>query len=159
MVRTVMSTVLCAENCSLLAEGKETFSPPQPSLLLKAASSTRKNRMPEEKKRLTTLNMAFLAWLLAGVALWVFFVPAPVESFILDNNLGIDEVPDSQALQGASPPFWPLATGVDSRNTLLLRSAKPHPFLTAGDLPAGAIFRLKLVRLHPPVGPPSRLPC
>jgi hypothetical protein len=115
--------------------------------------------MPEEKKRLTTLNMAFFAWLLAGVALWVLFVPAPVDSFLVDDNLGIDEVPNSQAFQGASPPFWPFAAGVDSRNTILLRLAKPHPFLAAGDSPAGAIFRLKLVRLHPPVGPPSSFPC
>ena len=113
--------------------------------------------MLEGKKRLTTFHMALLAWLLASVALWVLFVPAPVESFIVDDNLGIDEVPESDALQGTSPPFWPFAAGGDSRNALLLRLARPHSFLSAGDSPAGAIFRLKLVRLHPPVGPPSSL--
>jgi len=116
--------------------------------------------MPEEKKRLTTPTIAFFAWLLAGVALWVLFVPVPVESFILDDNLGIDEVPGSQAFQGASPPFWPFAADGDSSCAPLPRLARSHPFLAAGNSPAGgAIFRLKLVRLHPPVGPPSNLPC
>ena len=109
------------------------------------------------KKRLTTFPIASFAWLLAGVALWVLFVPAPVESFIIDDNLGIDEVPDSQALQGTPPPFWPLVAGVEGWNAPLHRLVKPHPSLVAGDSPAGAIFRLKLVRLHPPVGPPSSL--
>jgi hypothetical protein len=113
--------------------------------------------MLEDKKRLTTLNIAFFAWLLASLALWVFFFPTPVESFVVDDNLGIDEIPESQAFQASSTPFWPLAVGGDGRNALRLRLAKPHPFLATGNSPTGAIFRLKLVRLHPPVGPPSSL--
>jgi hypothetical protein len=113
--------------------------------------------MLKGKKRLTTFHMALLAWLLSGVALWVLLVSAPVESFIIDDTLGIDEGPDSEALQGTSPPFCPFAAGKESTNAPLLRLAKLHPFLAAQDSQAGAIFRLKLVRLHPPVGPPSFL--
>jgi len=67
--------------------------------------------MLKGKERLRTFHMALLAWLLCGVALWMLLVPAPVESFIVDDYLGIDEVTDSQALQGTSPTFWPFAAG------------------------------------------------
>ena len=113
--------------------------------------------MLKRKHRLTIFHIALLAWFLAGTALWVLLVPAPVESFIFDDALGIDEIPDSEALQGTSPPFCSFAVGRESTNALRLRLVRPHPFLAAGDSPAGAVFRLKLVRLHPPVGPPSSL--
>lgn len=133
---------------------KGTFPPCKRHRLLKDASSTAKTGMVGPKKPLKIFNMALFAWFFAGVALWVFFVAAPVEAFVVDDPVQIDEESGSGAFQGASPPCWPCAAERAPRNTPL-PSLVRLPSSPAAENPlAGAIFRLKLVRLHPPVGPP-----
>ena len=106
------------------------------------------------KKPLKNFDMALFAWVLAGFALWVILVPAPVEAFVVDDPVQIDEGSGSEAFQGASPPCWPCSVDRASRNTPHLSLVRlPSSPATENSL-AGAIFRLKLVRLHPPVGPP-----
>jgi len=106
------------------------------------------------KKPLTNFDMALFAWFLAGLALWVILVPAPVEAFLVDDPVQIDEGSEPEAFQGASPPCWPSAAEGASRNTPLFGLVRLPASPAAQYSLAGAIFRLKLVRLHPPVGPP-----
>ena len=110
--------------------------------------------MAEWKKPATAFQVLLFAWLLAGTALWMLIVTAPAQSVALDDPLGIDECPGANALQGTSLPYWPWAAGREPRDDPLPRLAVLPPFLAARDSLAGAIFRLQLVRLHPPVGPP-----
>ena len=106
------------------------------------------------KQPMTNFEMALFKWFLGGLALWVIFVPAPVESFVVDDPVQIDEGSESEAFQGASPPCWPCAADRATRNTPRLSLVRLPSSPVAKDFLAGAIFRLRLVRLHPPVGPP-----
>jgi len=133
---------------------KGTFSPLQTSRLLKNVLSTGKTGMVGPKKPLTNFDMALFAWFLAGLALWVILLPAPVEAFLVDDPVQIDEGSEPEAFQGASPPCWPSAAESTSRNTPIFGLVRLPASPAAQNSLAGAIFRLKLVRLHPPVGPP-----
>jgi len=113
--------------------------------------------MLEGKKPATAFRVLLFAWFLAGMALWILIVTTPAQSFVLDEPLGIDEGTGSHALQGTSLPYWPSATGRELRTDPLPRLVALPPFLATGYSLAGAIFRLQLVRLHPPVGPPCAL--
>jgi hypothetical protein len=106
------------------------------------------------KKPLTGFEMALFAWFFAGLVLWVVLVPAPVESFVVDDPTQIEERSESEAFQGASPPCWPCTADRANRNTPLLGLVHLPSSPAAESSLAGAIFRLKLVRLHPPLGPP-----
>lgn len=133
---------------------KETFSPCKRLRLLEGVSSTGKTGMVGTKKPLTNFEKALFAWFVAGLVLWAIIVPAPVESFVVDDPVQIDEPSESEAFQGASPPCWPCAADRAIRNTPLLDPVRLLSSPAAENSLAGAIFRLKLVRLHPPVGPP-----
>ncbi len=111
--------------------------------------------MMEGRKPATAFRVLLFAWFLAGMALWNLFVSAPAQPFAIDEPPGIGEGACPHALQGTSHPCCPFPAGRDPRMASL-----PHlvalPFaLAAGSPLAAAIFRLQLVRLHPPVGPPS----
>jgi hypothetical protein len=106
------------------------------------------------KKPLTNFDMALFAWFLAGLALWGIFSPVPVEAFVFDDPVQIEEGSESVVFQGASPPCWPCSADSATRNTPLLSLVCLASSPAAENSLAGAIFRLKLVRLHPPVGPP-----
>ena len=110
--------------------------------------------MAEWKKPAKAFRVLLFSWLLAATALWMLIATAPAQSVVLDDPLGIDECPGTHALQGTSLPYCPPATGREARTDPLPHLAVLPPFLAAGDSLAGAIFRLQLVRLHPPVGPP-----
>ena len=109
------------------------------------------------KKSRKNFEVTSFAWLLAGLVLWVIFVRAPIEAFVVDDPIQIDERSESEALQGASPPCLPCSTDGATWNTSFLRRLRLPSSLAAEDLLAGTILRLKLVRLHPPIGPPQIL--
>jgi hypothetical protein len=110
--------------------------------------------MVEQKKPLTNFDMVVFAWLLVGLTLWVLFVPAPVQSFVLDETVQLEEGSESEAFQGVSPACWLWASDQANKNEPLLCPVSPDSSPTAEDVLAGILFRLRLVRLHPPVGPP-----
>jgi hypothetical protein len=132
----------------------EPFPPYKRLSLLKDGSSIGKTEMVGPKQPKRNLEMALFKWLLGGLALWVIFVPAPVGAFVVDDPVQIDERSESEAFQGAAPPCWPCAAHRGTWNTPHLSLVRLPSSPAAKDFLAGAIFRLKLVRLHPPVGPP-----
>ena len=107
---------------------------------------------PKQPKR--NLEMALFKWLLGGLALWVIILPAPVGSFVIDDPVQIDEGSESEAFVGASPPCWPCSADRGTSNTPRLSLVRLPSSPAPKDFLAGAIFRLRLVRLHPPIGPP-----
>ena len=106
------------------------------------------------KKLLRNIEIALSAGIIVGLALWVMLVPAPTGLLADDDSVQIDKAPESESLRGASPPCWP---GSADRGTWKapLPSLVRLPSLPPGKgFLAGAVFRLKLVRLHPSIGPP-----
>jgi hypothetical protein len=132
----------------------EPFPPQKRLSLLKDVSSIGKSEMAGPKQPKRNLEMAIFKWLLGGLALWVIFVPAPVGSFVVDDLVQIDEGSEPEAFQGASPPSWACAAHRGTWNTPHLSLVRLPSSPAAKDFLAGVLFRLKLVRLHPPIGPP-----
>ncbi len=106
------------------------------------------------KKPLRNFEIALFAWLIGGLAPGVILVPTTVEPLVVDDSVQINEGSQSDALNGASPPSWPCASDRGTWNTPLLSLFRLSSSLAAKDILAGAIFRLRLVRLHPSIGPP-----
>ena len=135
---------------------KGTSSPRGGSSLISVALSEGKTGMTGPKKPLTRFEMALFGWFVASLVLWVILVPAPVESLVIEDPVWIDGQSESEALQGASPPCWPCTADNEASNTPLLRLVRLRLAPATASSLTGAIFRLKRIRLHPPVGPPPR---
>jgi hypothetical protein len=110
--------------------------------------------MTGPKKPQKKFEMALFGWLFAGLVFWVSLVPAPAQSFVLEDPIRIDAQPEFEGLEGASPPCWPSTEDRQTGNIHLLNLVRLALVPAAASSLGGAIFRLKLIRLHPPAGPP-----
>jgi len=111
--------------------------------------------MCRSARSFSALHLTLLGLVVAGVVLWVVSSSGFTELFVFDVSSQVIENPDCDDSQGVYTPSWPYPK-VEGTGNSLLSDVVHLPFYTAlAFLLIGAVFRLKLVLLTPPIGPPK----
>jgi hypothetical protein len=111
--------------------------------------------MPEAKKSSLALALALFGWVIAaGVVVYAFSSYRFAEAFLADEPLQVIDRLDADDLQHPPPPHRSFDQDIETRDTLSRDHVRP-PARTEVENPTGrALFRLKILRLTPPTGPP-----
>ena len=110
--------------------------------------------MREPARSFSDLHLTLLGLVVAGLVLWVVSSSGFTEPLVVDVSSQVIEYSDIDDSQGAYTPSGPCPAAKGTGNSLLsdvvhLPFSPPFGFLLTG-----AVFRLKLVLLTPPIGPP-----
>lgn len=111
--------------------------------------------MPEAKKSSLALALALFGWFIAsGLFVWVFSSSRFAEASLADEPLQVVDRLDADDLQQPPPHHRSFDQDVETGDTLSRDHLRP-PACNAVENPTGrALFRLKILRLTPPTGPP-----
>jgi hypothetical protein len=122
--------------------------------IIKRLSYSRIIGMPKPGRSFSDLHLTLLGLVVAGLVLWVVSSSGLTELLVFDASSQAIENPACDDSQDPYSPSWPYFTVKGTTNSLL-SDVVQRPFSSAlALLLSGALFRLKLVLLTPPIGPP-----
>ena len=122
--------------------------------IIERLSYSRNIGMPKPARSFPYLHLTLLGSVIAGLVLWVVWSSDLTEPLVFDVSSQVIENPGCDDSQDAYTPSWPYPT-VQGTGNRLVHDVVQRPFSPAlAWLLSGALFRLKLVLLTPPIGPP-----
>ena len=113
--------------------------------------------MLKDRKSSLALPLALFGWFIAvGLFVWVFSSHPFAEAFSADEPLQVVDNPDADDLQHPPTHHMSFDQGIETGDNLSRDHVRPPFACNEVENPMGrALFRLKILPLTPPTGPPK----